>query len=26
MLTTEALVTNLEKDDKDQRAPEGVIR
>ena len=26
MLTTEALVTNLEKDEKDQRAPEGVIR
>jgi chaperonin GroEL len=26
MLTTEALVTNLEDDDKKQRAPEGVIR
>jgi chaperonin GroEL len=26
MLTTEALVTNLEKDDKEHRAPEGVIR
>ena len=25
MLTTEALVTNLEKDDKEHRAPEGVI-
>ena len=26
MLTTEALVTNLEDEDKKQRAPEGVIR
>ncbi|HEY2761680.1 MAG TPA: TCP-1/cpn60 chaperonin family protein, partial [Pirellulales bacterium] len=26
MLTTEALITNLEDDDKKRRAPEGVIR
>ncbi len=26
MLTTEALVTNLEEEDKHHRAPEGVIR
>jgi chaperonin GroEL len=26
MLTTQALVTNLEKEDKEHRAPEGVIR
>jgi chaperonin GroEL len=26
LLTTEALVTNLEKDDKNKRSPEGVVR